>query len=282
MIITQSKEEILKKITYFLIVAFIFTLSFTACDEFFSSSLGSSRTIDPDKIPLMDDLRKGDLAKWKEPAVTKGNPELANALVEKTKKVLGQETLSDKEKADLIDFGVYFAVESSGVGELIFKNAMGQLGNLANADDLEDTLTTILEDIFNDFASSGGPKAANDIAAIAGTGIIFTGGDTPEFGKDYADIAKPGDVAEALIVLVLGELDEIIDLSVKNWDGLLDKISVVGITTETPKMVTVNDQSEEYQKEIALAAYLNLIVTGGPKFDDNPVTSAIRDALIGN
>lgn len=260
----------MKKIACCAVAALVFTLSFTACDEFFSNSFGNQRKYDVSKI----NVNAGNIDKWIDLAV--GNPELADALVEKIIQELAKDNLGDADKAKLLEGGVNLAVESSGLGESILSNAAGALGDLTDADDdkLEDILTDILENIWEDFNSGGGPKAADNIAEIASYALANDEG-VVEFEQWYKDTAKPGDVAEAIMVLILGELNDK-DISIDNWSNLLEEGLHFGLTPDG-NHVTVDAGASE--KEKVLAAYLNLIVDGGPQFDSNPITSAIRDAF---
>jgi len=274
--------------TCFALVAFVFALSFTGCDSFFSTSWGKSREYDATKI----DVNAGNIDQWLSASV--GNPALAGVISDKIYQQLQDDNLGAADKAVLLTAGVNLAVESSGLGQSILSNAAGALGNLGNMDDsdLETTVTTILTNIWNDFTSGGGSQAADTIAKLAALGLTTDADGNPittgavEFNQSYKDAAQPGDVAEAVLVLVLGELGDLIDKNpeewtVADWDTILNEDAglPVGLTdpADGPQKVTVNAGASD--KEIALAAYLNLIVEGGDQYNGNPLTNTIRDAL---
>jgi hypothetical protein len=245
-------------------------LVFTACDNFFSSSWGTARTYEASKIELSTDNLDG----WLDTAV--GNRELANALTEKIKKELKEGNLSEPDKAAFRKAGVELAVEAAGLGESLIGNAADLLGGLSNGGGL-DSINDILGGIQEDFQANDGNKAANDIAEII-DGSLKTNGSVPEFKDDdlYARNADPSDVSQAVMVLalaVIGDQDpDTIDLSDSDSLGLsIDK-------TGSPPVVSVTEPDDPVTT--ALAAYLNLIAadTSG-KFDDNELTSAIKDAF---
>ena len=256
----------MKKFTAIFFAAVIFALIFTSCDDFFSKSFGKPRKYDVSKI----DLNAGNVDKWIDLAV--GNPELADALTEKIKQELKH--AKGKDKAILMDAGVKLAVESSGLGESILSNAADLLGNLTDSDgkDLDEVMTDLIKKIRNDFNSKGGKKAANNITAIVSSDISGTGnGEAPQFGDGYKNTVSPGDVAEAVMVLALAELG---NDSIDDWSDLdrLDLKYEQGVGF----VVIVGSPSPN---QITIAAYLNLILNGGSKFDDNPLTSAFKDAF---
>ena len=255
----------MKKITATVFAFAIFTFVFVSCDEFFSTSFGKPRKYDISKI----NITAGNLDKWIDLAV--GNPELAAALTEKIIQELDSKT--GAEKAKFMDAGVKLAVESSGLGESILSNSADILADLADADsdELEGILTKLFENIRNDFNSGNGQKAADNIAAIASKDIEYTeqsNGWAPQFGQEYRDTASPGDVAEAILVLVLGELG---DADIEDWNKL-PKMDLAYDPDEGCFVVKGVDPSDN---QIAVAAYINLIIVGGDKFNDNPLTSAI-------
>ena len=259
--------EIMKKIAFLTVL--VIALGFTSCDDFFSNSFGKPRKYDVSKI----DVNAGNVDKWIDIAI--GNPELAAALAEKIIQELDK--TSGKEKAKLMDAGVKLSVESSGLGESLLSNSADILADLANADtdELEDILTKLFENIRNDFNSGGGQKAADNITAIASKDIEpnpLNNGDAPQFGQEYRDTASPGDVAEAILVLVLGELG---DDDIEDWNKLprLD----LAYDPEAGGFVVKNGDPSPNQ--ITVAAYLNLIIVGGDKFNDNPLTSAIKEGF---
>ncbi|MDR1059201.1 MAG: hypothetical protein LBL43_06595 [Treponema sp.] len=254
----------------FLLPALIFVSVFVSCDSFFSESWGSERSYDPDKI----DLTTSNLDSWIENSI--GNPKLAAALTEKIK-VKVASMGNGSERAKFQEAGVELAIEASGIGTSIVSNAADILGNIDDLDG-DQAVKDILKDIQSDF-SSGGPQAAANLAEIVNVSVdpSSTGnGSVPKFNSDdsYAATAAASDVGEAVLVLSLAVLGD--DIA-KGVEDLGDGTDVAGLQLVNNKIKVTGNASSE---AIALAAYLNLIVddTTG-KFDNNPVTSAIKEAF---
>jgi len=244
----------------------VFILTFTSCDDFFSSSWGTSREYDPSNI----NVNAGNVDQWIKTAV--GNPALAEAITEKIIQEL--ENVSGPDKVVLMQAGIKLAVESSGLGILILINAADLLGNFDKND--TEALTDILDKIQEGFNSGGGPNAANNLATIACSGIIIDNDGVPVFEPEFANSVSPGDVAEAIMVLVLGELSS---GSIEDWSELDSYGLSKDGTDENPK-ITVDPDATPGQ--IALAAYLNLIAdSDNSAFNDNPLTQTIREAFFG-
>ena len=262
----------MKKIPFLAISAvFVFSLCFTSCDEFFSSSWGSNRKYDASKI----NLNLGNLDQWVEAAV--GNPDLADALTEAIKGKA--KNSSGKDRARYQEAGIKVAVESTGVGTSILTNAIDALADVVSNGDEPDegTLKDILDAIQDDFISAGGPQAAEDILEFLEDDIIITNpGNVPMLTGDYADIAKPGDIAQALIVLILGELGDrnIYDL---NLDDIQDLVAGLDIQQSPPRIV-IAPPPQPSETALVLAAYLNLIASD-PRFDGSIITDLIREAF---
>jgi hypothetical protein len=252
--------EFMKKLSCCILVILFF--SFSSCDDFFSHSLGKPQKYDLSKM----DVNAENVDKWLESA--RGNPELTAALLVKIKQELG--STDGPEKAKLMEAGIKLAVQSSGLGMIIINQASDAMGN---PDDVnEDTLMDLLNGIRNDFNSNGGAKAAEDLSEIAGMDIeAQQEGSVPQFGDDYKEAADPDDVAEAILVLALGELgpDPVID----DWSNTTE----LGLDI-TDGYVTITD-SDPSPNQVVLAAYLNMLAEGDPKFDENPLTSVIKDAF---
>jgi hypothetical protein len=255
----------------FLLPALIFVSVFVSCDSFFSTSWGSERSYDPDKI----DLSTGNLDSWIEKSI--GNPKLAAAITEKIKQKVASMG-NGSERARFQEAGVELAIEASGIGTSILSNAADVLGNIDDRDG-DEAVTEILNNIQSDF-SSGGPQAAANLAEIVNISVDPNSkgnGSTPKFDPDdsYAKSAAASDVGEAVLVLSLAVLGDNITNGV---DTLNENGSVGGLKHENDEIkVDGNNPSPE---AIALAAYLNLIIKDPTeKFDNNPVTSAIKDAF---
>ena len=260
----------MRKRACYALVAIIFALSFTGCDEFFSTSKGTSRDYDSSKIPT---LSAENVDPWFQASVR--NPKLAVAVLDKIMQELSG-NLGEKDKAKLLDVGRQLAVISSGIGESILTNAnaLASLGDLTKVD--PNTLTTIFGNIWSDFNSGGGNNAAGNLAALAGKSLTVDNS-TPQFDPAFAGSAKPADVGEAVMVLVLGILSDS-GKDASDWNSLLDSGLPMGLNGSGDG-VTVSAGASD--KEIALAAYLNLIV-GDPQYHNNPITSNIRDAFFSN
>jgi hypothetical protein len=258
-----------------LLLAAVFV--FVSCDNFFSTSWGTPRDYDSDKI----DVNAGNVDRWiKESA---GNPALAHAIADKINKELanaGGGPLTE-EQLTLQHAGVKLAIEASGLGEAILGSAADAISKLSDIDDLEeeeikDTVMDLLGNIQNEFK----PEAAENLAKIAGYSVVEDGG-RRQFSTGYAESAKPGDVGLAIVTLAMAIIDEkTLDVADVDLDKLDDKDIPISVGEDGKVSITADDDSEVTPEIIALAAYLNLISsdTSG-KYDDNPITSALRDAF---
>jgi hypothetical protein len=237
------------------------TLILSSCDEFYSSTWGTTRKYEGSKI----DLNAGNLDAWVETAI--GNPELANALLEKIKDDLPG--LSGKDKAKYQDTGVKLAVEASGIGSSILSNAAVALDQLEKKN--SDAVKDILSNIQNDFKKNNGAKAAKDIAEIVD---VPDSDKPPEIQGDYALSASASDVGQAVMVLalaVIGDINETTNLNVNDLE--------IGLTFDGGKVEVAKGKDALLEARV-LAAYLNLIADGvNETFDSNPITKAIKDAF---
>ncbi|MCL2473278.1 MAG: hypothetical protein FWF26_06330 [Treponema sp.] len=248
----------MRKVALLAICAVILSLS--SCDEFFSNSLGTFRTYDPAKI----DVNAGNINDWIRASI--GNQKLAQAVSEAILRKLANLPPGSPERAALLAGGIRIAIESSGISESILSRCAELLGK---GDDItQDTVQDLLAKIQGDFNSNGGPQAADKIAQMVGESIS---GNPPQFDPAYADNVEAGDVAQAIMILVLGQLG---DSTTDNWDDLnfLDS----GLSSDGQHI----SYGGEDPNVKALAAYLNLISGNPEKFGDNSLTGSISDALI--
>lgn len=262
----------MKKATVVAVLAvFVFALCFTACDDFFSKSWGSSRTYDASKI----DINSKNKDDWLNAAI--GNPALADAIIKAIDKKLKDGSIDPAEKAILLDTGVKLAVESSQIGTSMLTRAAEILGNADNLD--PDTVKELLDKIQKDFNTGGGPSAAENIAQMVNDSI--SDDEYPKFDDNYANLAQPGDVAQAIMVLTLGFMGEN-SVSSDNWDNITDLTE--GLTYDSGHIVVVVD-GDPSDSALAMAAYLNLVADNcgsGGAWENNPLTSAIYDAFFTN
>jgi hypothetical protein len=252
-----------------LVLSVFLVFALTSCDDFYSTSWGKARDYDASKIKLTEN----NLQRWKENAV--GNPALAEALVKKIISVL--DSKSGAEKAVFQQAGIELAIEQAGIGTKIIEVAGSALSNIDSEDGLKDLLNKVQTGL-----GDVGPAAGN-IATIVGKskGIeekSYSAGDIPEFDSSdvYAATASPSDVGMAVMVLALSIIpnDKIAsgEITVGGLEGFEFAGNLVKVTRSPPT-----------QKEIALAAYLNLIVQDETeRFDDNQITSGIKDAFLSN
>ena len=259
----------MKKIAFLTLLAFVLLLS--SCDNFYSNSWGKNRDYDPAKIKV----NAANVDEWVRASV--GNPALARAVAAAIQRELNrQPPLPQNERLKLLQAGVRLAADSSGLGESIFTAGSKTIKDMDFDDLKEGKIKDLLNDLLDDFNAKDGIGAADAIGAMLG-GFIENQDTAPRFEKGVADNFKAGDVAEAILVLVLGELSDGIPPDWENLDDLNLGISVDD-SVDPPQVIVDGDPSEN---AIALAAYLNLILddTTG-KYDDNPFTSAIKDAFI--
>jgi len=259
----------MKKTPLCVFAVLVFTISScnnTSLDEFFSTSLAKPQAYDASKINVtagnVDDLVKS----------ARGNPALAEAITQKIIDDLRNNRISETDKPKLMEAAMKLAVQSSGLGTSIITQASSALGDLNNLTD--GSVPDILRSISADFNSgSRGSNAAANLSTITYFDITGKGKDeAPQFGSGYANNAKPGDVAEAIMILTLAELGSDID----DWDNP----SALGLYVAPGSgIVTVTEDSPS-PNQVALAAYLNLIAADKNKnFSDNPLTSTIQKAF---
>ena len=259
-------------------------LTFSSCDDFFRTSWGNPRTYDPSKI----DISADDIDKWIAAAV--GNPELAKALSQAIIRELKQ-TNDPVKKSKLLEGGIKIAVEASGVGTSIISSAAGALSGLNsdnNSDENIDVLIDVFKNIQDNFNSGNGPDAANAIAQMVFSSIGYDeteGGKLPRFDSAFVDIAEPGDAAEAVMVLLLGlmnDQDLTVDSTVEDWKQVNNLAEELFITEDKNHVGCYNVIYEgDDINALALAAYLNLISenTASGKWD-NPLTGGIFDLYL--
>jgi hypothetical protein len=250
-----------KKLKMMCVLAVLGAFVLASCDDFYSTSWGKPRKYDVSKITLTQD----NLKQWKKAAI--GNPELAQALVKKIIEELDGK--SGAEKAEFQKVGVELAIEQSGMGVKILQLAGSELSDI----DSEEGVKNLLKKV----QSGVDTAAAANIAAIVNKSTLenTSPGGTPKFKSDdpYGTSADPSNVGLAVMVLALDVITNI------NEGTKLDELNNnLTLTTDNPPLVKIVSGASD--KEIALAAYLNLIAsdTSG-KFDDNPITSAIKSAF---
>ena len=250
-----------------IIAIFFLALSFTACDDFFSSSWGNPRAFDAANV----NVNSNNVDQWVRAAM--GNPALAAAVAERILQEL-RHAPPGTDRAKLMQGGIRLAIESSGLGTIILSQAADILGDVDNLD--QDSITNMLENIQNNFVAGGGIDAAELLAEILLTDVEIEG-NTPRFTEYFVSIASPGDVAEAVMVLALGLVgDDYADIDIEEWSDPDALGIIIDLETNT---VTVNENADD--KQIALAAYLNLIADQAFDAGGNPLTSAVRDAFFG-
>ena len=172
-------------------------LAFTACDDFYSTTYGTERDYDPDKINLTAD----NLNEWLDAAI--GRPKLAKVLSEKIKDMVTGGKLSEKDKQKFQEAGVKIAIEASGIG-IIFLSNVGDVFDAAQDGDPE-AVITLITDIIEDFKKAGGPAAARDLA-----GIVLA---DPE---NYFSNAGSGDVSMVVLVLTMSVICDISEIDTEN------------------------------------------------------------------
>jgi hypothetical protein len=249
------------------LVLIVFAMA--SCDDFYSTSWGKAREYDSSKIKLT----QHNLQQWKEKAV--GNPALAKALVKKI--ISDLDSKSGAEKAAFQEAGVELAIEQAGIGTKIIEVAGSALDNIDSEDGVKDLLNKVQKGLGDDVK----PAAANIAAIVSKSSLTGTNSDNgiPKFdaSDDYANDASPSDVGMAVMVLALSiipNIDGNTDLSDLSTNLSLD-------TGSTPNQVKITSVADASPEEIALAAYLNLIVSDeGGKFGNNLITSGIKSAFL--
>ena len=255
-----------------ILVTLIFALTLTACDDFFSSSWGSPREYRAENI----NVTVNNLDRWLERTV--GNPPLARLVSENISRQV--QDPHHPHRGRFQSAGVRIALESSGLGVALLGNAMNILSNMADTDDeMDDMLKDVLSGIQGDFRRTDGVGAANTITEIVINDI--NPGNVPIFrDNSFAhnpNYATPSDVGQVVLVLTLAVLEER-GKDIDDWDDFdLEKIGL----HEVPNEEKVGVEPGASNTLRALAAYLNLIA-GDSRFDDNFLTSAIREAFIGS
>jgi hypothetical protein len=248
---------------WILTVLAVFVL--TSCDDFYSTSWGKPREYDSSKITLTQD----NLKTWKKKAT--GNPDLAKALVEKIISELPGK--SGAEKAAFQNAGIDLAIEQSGMGVKILEVASSDLSNI----DSEEGVKNLLKKVQSGLDSS--QAAANNIGLIMNSSIEnTTPGSVPQFSSSdsYGSTADPSNVGLAVMVLALAEIS-----TIENDTNLIEEAEHLAFTDDVPPKVKITSGASK--NEIALAAYLNLIVTDeSGKFNDNMITSGIKSAFLKN
>ena len=255
------------------ILAFIIALAFLSCDDFYGSSFGSSREYDWRNIHLTT----SNVSDWVQATV--GNPPLADAVTLAIDHKLAGD-LSPGDRAIFLRYASRLAMEASGVGTSLLLNATEHLGSFvsnANPEDLEATIREMLDGLQRDFKANGGPEAAERLARMVNSSISRPTG-IPRFDQSYISMVGPTDVAEAVIVLVLGELEKNDYFEIDSLDDL-DHLGLE-LSGNNPPLVKVTEGSNPEPGAIAIAAYLNLIAENQEKFENNPLTKAINDVLI--
>ena len=255
------------------ILTVITVLAFLSCDNFYSNSLGNSREYDWRQI----NLTTSNIGDWVRATV--GNPPLARAVTEALIEKMNED-LDPDEMAIFMEFAARLAIESSGLGAAILINATELLGGIGTEN--ADSFTDMLSNLQDDFNAGGGYDAARILALILSRNIDEHEG-TPRFNDAYANLATPSAVAEAMIVLLLGEMADVDgELDITN----LSNLATMGLTLaqgENGMEVQLVPDMDPPQSPnaVAIAAYLNLIADDDSgKFDGNPFTSAISAILM--
>ena len=259
----------------------IFLLS--GCDSFYSTSWGTPRKYDPKNIKITVD----NIDEWIDAAV--GNPDLAEAVTEAVKEKVKNMEDKDPDKAKLQEAGVTLAVEASGLGTILLSN-MDTLADLLGESDEEDDSTAdavkdFLETIQNDYNDAGGSKAASNLAEIVEPKGGYGGnGDAPKLSEGYADIAKPSDVSQAIVILLLEVLNqEDIDAADIFEDDFDIESLDIGLTIDEITGLVVIDGDDTSIEAKALAAYLNLLIEDDEGvYDSNDILKSLKDALLSN
>ena len=241
-------------------------LTFFSCDEYFSTSFGTFRSsYDPNKI----DVNSGNIDEWIRASA--GNPKLQQALSEAINRKLNDPSISPSEKAALLNGGIRIAVGSSGLGNSVLARASELIGK---GDEINpNTLTDLLGKVQNDFNTGGGPSAADNIAQMVYSSIT---GNPPVFDPSYADNVQPADVAEAVLVLALGLMENtgLTADGSNNWQDVQNLAEGLSLSTDG-NHITYGGTNKS---ALALAAYLNLIADQKDRFG-NTMTDSLYSAF---
>jgi len=257
----------------------ILAVSFTACDDFFSSGWGSPRDYRVSNI----NLTVNNLERWFERSI--GNPPLATRINEAILLRLAELDAGHPDRLVFQRYGVRIAVSSSNMGVIILSNAIDILADLADIDTLtdeqiEEKLLDILGSIQGDFRNANGAAAAESIADMIYRDITVSPTGVPIFPEgSFVAEASPSDVAMAILVLTLAVVDDSYYADdITEWREFdLDALEIGLDLSPDGQIIIVGDPTPE---AVVLAAYLNLIqsdVEG--RFEDNFLTSSIRDAF---
>ena len=271
----------MKKIAVLVGIALL--LSFSACDDFFTSSYGEqfAREYNPDNVNINSD----NVNDWIKRAT--GNTELAFVVSGKIKSDLeGFEGDLDEETAALIDGGVKLAIEASGVGTSIVNNVMTNVDSLidgADSDESINLMEAILLGIQGDFQDKNGKEASSNLAAILGHAISGKeDGEIPVLDPEYISKSSPNDVAFGVIVLTLGIIEDAPDFRIEDvedieeWGSFISDV-VTGLRFDAEDLrVTVDTSTGEPSDEaLAMAAYFNLFMDAPDDFMNGVLTGPL-------
>ena len=259
------------------LVILIIALSFTACDDFFSSGWGSPRDYRVGNI----NVTANNLDNWLDR--TLGNQPLAMRVSEAILiRLNNPPPLSEEHRARFQRAGIRIAVEASGLGTALLNNAFGLLADMADFEGLGyDKLKEILGGIQGSLRGSGS-AAAESIASMVAMDIDTSSG-VPTFpSSSFVHQANPSEVAKTIMVLTLAETEhERLDISQGDWEYFCLEAFGLDLNPEG-KVVVAYDNMSPRPTTLALAAYLNLIA--GENFDsrNNFLIEAIRSGFFGN
>jgi hypothetical protein len=266
----------MKKVAFLTFLAvLVFSLSFSACDSFFSTSLGKFREYELSKISV----NAKNIDEWVNRCV--GNPALASAVNKKIDLSLRGQPLTPGN-AKLLAGRVKLSALSVGLGNSILSNASSALADLMDNKDPTTTLSKVLNKILKEFQANGGNGTAKELANLLSNVAIVSGstnvGQTPTFNPEYIKVVEASDVAETILVLVMAEISNA-TINLQNWDEVIDKIASFDFSGNK---VIVKAPGTPTNTQIALAAYLNLLTDPAfsAKANDNPITKALKSALL--
>ena len=271
----------MKKIA--VLVSIVLLLSFSACDDFFTSSYGErfAREYNPDNI----NINSGNVNDWIRRAT--GNAGLALAVSGKIKSDLeGFEGDIDPATAALIDGGVKLAIEASGVGASIVNNVMSNVDSLISGAEPDESITqmeAILLGIQDDFQNKNGKEASSNLAAILGHAI--TGkeeGGIPVLDPEYINKSSPNDVAFGVIVLTLGIIEDAPDFRIEDvedieeWGSFVtDVVTGLRFNADDHRVTVDTSTGAPSDEALALAAYFNLFMDAPDDFMNGVLTGPL-------